>query len=99
MRPGQCGNDPRTRLTPGDQAAVDEFEALLLKRRDDELAARTRHRWWVEVKEADGWMPVASPSGSIPEAEHKLAGVQRRNGSAVLRIIRETVSYSYEEQQ
>lgn len=29
MKPGQCGNDPRTVLTPGDQAAVSEFIAFI----------------------------------------------------------------------
>lgn len=29
MRPGGCGNDPRARLTPGDQRAVDRFRAYL----------------------------------------------------------------------
>lgn len=94
-----CGNDPRTQLTPGDRAAVEEFKAELLARREAELAARTRHRWWVEIKEADGWMPAASPSDSLPEAEAKRSGVRRRIRSGTLRIIRETVSYSYEEQQ
>lgn len=32
MRPGQCGNDPRTQLTPGDLEAVDEFKAYLAER-------------------------------------------------------------------
>jgi hypothetical protein len=27
-----CGNDPRTRLTPGDRAAVEEFKAYLASR-------------------------------------------------------------------
>lgn len=29
MKPGQCGNDPRAQLTPGDQAAVNEFIAFM----------------------------------------------------------------------
>lgn len=29
MTPRQCGNDPRAQLTPGDQAAVDEFIAFM----------------------------------------------------------------------
>lgn len=32
MKPGRCGNDPRTKLTPGDQAAIAEFEAFLAER-------------------------------------------------------------------
>ena len=33
-RPSRCGNDPRTQLLPGDQAAVDEFKAYLIEKRD-----------------------------------------------------------------
>lgn len=29
MRPGGCGNDPRTQPTPGDQAAIDDFRRYL----------------------------------------------------------------------
>lgn len=32
MRPGRCGNDPRTQLTPGDQIEVDRFMAYLKER-------------------------------------------------------------------
>jgi hypothetical protein len=32
MKPGQCGNDPRTQLTPGDQIEVDRFMAYLKER-------------------------------------------------------------------
>ncbi|MFG3174898.1 DUF6011 domain-containing protein [[Kitasatospora] papulosa] len=30
---GRCGNDPRTVLSPGDQAAVDKFKEYLLRKR------------------------------------------------------------------
>jgi hypothetical protein len=31
----RCGNDPRVRLTSGDQAAVDDFQAHLIRREPD----------------------------------------------------------------
>lgn len=39
-----CANDPRTRLSPDDQAAVAEFEAHLV-RRAQERTADDEHRW------------------------------------------------------
>lgn len=63
----------------------------------DDLTGRTRHRWHVEGWEHDEWMPVASGSDSIPEAQHKQAGVARRVPGAVMRIVRETVTYTVED--
>lgn len=49
-----CGNDPRTRLTPGDRAAVEEFQEFLAERaRDRAVPAPDGHRWvavWEQEK-------------------------------------------------
>lgn len=41
-----CGNDPRTRLTPGDRAAVEEVQAFLAARaRERAVVGPDGHRW------------------------------------------------------
>ncbi|WP_327066811.1 hypothetical protein [Kitasatospora sp. NBC_01302] len=65
----------------------------------DDLTGRARHRWYVEGWESGEWGMVASPSDSIPEAERKQAGVARRVPGLTMRIVRETVTYTVEEQQ
>ncbi|MBB4922189.1 hypothetical protein [Kitasatospora kifunensis] len=64
----------------------------------DDLTGRTRHRWLVEGWENGEWGPVASTSDSIPEAKLKQAGVARRFPNATPRIVRETTTYTVEEQ-
>ncbi|MDJ0345910.1 hypothetical protein QMK19_35340 [Streptomyces sp. H10-C2] len=39
---GRCGNDRRTRLTPGDAAAVDAFRDYLQRRKEAKEAGEPR---------------------------------------------------------
>lgn len=64
----------------------------------DDLSGRTRHRWYVEGWEHGEWGMVASASDSIPEAQRKQAGVARRVPDLTTRIVRETTTYTVEEQ-
>lgn len=62
----------------------------------DDLTGRTRHRWHVEGWENHEWGMVASPSGSIAEAQKKQAGVLRRVPGLTTRIVRETTIHAVE---
>lgn len=64
----------------------------------DDLSGRTRHCWRVEGWEHDEWTQVASASDSIPDAERKQDGVARRVPGLTMRIVRETTTYTVEEQ-
>jgi len=64
----------------------------------DDLTGRTRRRWHVEGWENQEWGMVASPSNTLPEAQRKLAGVARRVPGLTMRIVRETGTYTVEEQ-
>jgi hypothetical protein len=63
----------------------------------DDLTGRTRHCWRVEGWENGEWGMVASASDTLPEAQRKKAGVDRRSPGHTMRIVRETTSYIVEE--
>lgn len=64
----RCGNDPRARWTPGDRAAVAEFEAYLKRRATARLAVPCP---WSD--RARGWYPVAEDAVDTVLAAAELA--------------------------
>ena len=64
----------------------------------NDLTGRIRRRWHVEAWENNEWGMVASPSDTLPEAEKKQAGVARRVPGLTTRIVRETTTFTVEEQ-
>jgi hypothetical protein len=100
-----CGNDSPTRLGVGDQAVVDAFQQYLVDRRAAEAAlpaalhAAGQQRWRVYGYDAGQWGPVGSATGAAAEAEAKRIALVTRFPYMPTVVVRESTTYTAEEQQ
>ena len=66
---------------------------------DADFTTWTKHRWLVLHRDGDFWQPCASTSSTRVQAEHKRDQLlQHRLPGADLRIIRETATYTLDDQ-
>jgi hypothetical protein len=97
-----CGNDPSARgqLTTEDHLAVAGFREYLAARKalPAILAAASRSQWRVYSYDADQWMPIGSASDSPDEAREKQRKFAARYPNLPTAVVRETVTYTIEEQ-
>lgn len=95
---GRCGNDPRTVLSPGDQAAVDQFRAFLRQRkraRDAEATLRrvtdVRDEWAGHcIHFQTGWLlsDLGAALDDRPKPEPASAGHHAPDCSATVELAR-----------
>lgn len=100
-----CGNDPQAEVPDGYEAVIEEARQWVLeharatKALSTVLAAAGSTRWRVYCWDAGQWQPAGTACDSPEAADAKHAGLIRRHPRFIGRVVRETTTYTIEEQR